>query len=536
MNNAQAHQDTRDSRHGAFRQAGDAVGKVWQVVIIRAGLSENGVFYPDAVLLSAAPLFEGARVYARSDAEHTKGGSPDVGKLAGWLSDVTFVPGVARDTGHLAGVLNFTGQSELRNTITDAWQRGKTDLVALSIDAHGKANPLSPPVEGMKRLALTIDKVNSVDLIVHPGAGGRLIRLIESAPASGASGDSPPRRPCLADELLDRFFNARNVMLSFRECYVAITGDTRVTGRPKDCKPGVLREALDTNALSDVLAAAMRRRMVREYANRMETWGVWRKLVHIGRLEDFRTQTRVRFGGYGELAPVAQGAAYQPMAAPPTETASYALSKRGGLETVTLEAIKNDDIDAIRKVPLRLAETAHRTLGHFALDFLRTNPTIYDGVALFHASHGNLGVGALAASTLNGARTALRRQTALGSGDRLRTKPRYLVVPLDLEETAVNLFQRGDNNDKTFVQDLNLEVLPIWYWTDTNDWCVAADPSELPSIEVGFPDGLDEPELFTQDMPSAGSMFSNDQLTFKIRHIYGGAVVDFRGLYKAVVT
>jgi hypothetical protein len=30
-------------------------------------------------------------------------------------------------------------------------------------------------------------------------------------------------------------------------------------------------------------------------------------------------------------------------------------------------------------------------------------------------------------------------------------------------------------------------------------------------------------------------MFSNDQLTYKIRHIYGGNVLDYRGMHKAVV-
>ena len=27
-------------------------------------------------------------------------------------------------------------------------------------------------------------------------------------------------------------------------------------------------------------------------------------------------------------------------------------------------------------------------------------------------------------------------------------------------------------------------------------------------------------------------MFTNDQLTYKIRHIYGGAVIDYRGFYR----
>jgi hypothetical protein len=48
-------------------------------------------------------------------------------------------------------------------------------------------------------------------------------------------------------------------------------------------------------------------------------------------------------------------------------------------------------------------------------------------------------------------------------------------------------------------------------------------------------DGREEPELFVQDNPTVGSLFTNDKITWKIRHIYGGNVTDFRGGTKAVV-
>ena len=53
----------------------------------------------------------------------------------------------------------------------------------------------------------------------------------------------------------------------------------------------------------------------------------------------------------------------------------------------------------------------------------------------------------------------------------------------------------------------------------------------------GFLGGREEPELFVQDMPNVGSMFSNDKLTYKIRHIYGGNVLvdGFKFTTKAVV-
>ena len=72
-------------------------------------------------------------------------------------------------------------------------------------------------------------------------------------------------------------------------------------------------------------------------------------------------------------------------------------------------------------------------------------------------------------------------------------------------------------------------------WQDKNDWAVSADPNDIPTVEIAFLDGEEEPQVFIQDSPTQGSMFANDTITYKIRHIYGGNVLDYRGLYKAVV-
>jgi hypothetical protein len=52
---------------------------------------------------------------------------------------------------------------------------------------------------------------------------------------------------------------------------------------------------------------------------------------------------------------------------------------------------------------------------------------------------------------------------------------------------------------------------------------------------VGFLDGEEEPDLFVQEDERQGAMFSHDKKTFKIRHCYGGAVLDFRGAQGAIV-
>lgn len=666
-----------------FLEAQDEQGLKWRVLVIQAGLSGNRNYYPDATLREAVPLFEGARVFVKSDDEHLEGKGKSFRNLIGRITAPVFIEGRGKDSGRIEGVLDLLSSADdVPAKLLEAWQRNMAqDLFGFSIDATGAAK-----VEKGRRVASKITKVHSVDLIIEPGAGGQIINLIEalnpegnsdmklrermieavkaahkgalpegldinddealdeayrealqhthdddaakddrkSAAGNAAVGgvtredlDQTVRmvearahaRVAIAEcglpdiakqklrdrfaqadrfteaqvdeaikserdylakftesghvanlgesgraaagedrsekvqKMLDAFFDpADRSVTSFKECYVEITGDSRVTGnmrevnqsRLREALGGEFREALVTTGLTEILGDSIARRMLADYAE-MGQYDVWRNVANVVPLTDFRTQRRARFGGYGDLPIVAQAGPYDPLTSPTDEEATYTPAKRGGTETLTLEAIKNDDVGFIRMIPVRLSRAAKRTLAKFVLDFIRTNPTIYDGVALFHASHGNLGAAALSATSLAAGRLAMLKQTELDSGDRIGIGPRSLLVPPDLEEAGVNLFRRNTENDKTLIQSLSLDVLPVWYWTDANDWALCADPNEIPTIEVGFMDGQEEPELFVQDNPTQGSLFSNDQITYKIRHTYGGTVDEFRGLYKGVV-
>lgn len=351
--------------------------------------------------------------------------------------------------------------------------------------------------------------------------------------------ESGETRPEKVAAMFDAFFDPAHKdhkhARSFKEAYIEVTGDRRVTGLRQNCDDRVLRESLGSDSFDDVLGNSITRRLIADYRT-MNRYDVYRKMTgNPVALGDFRTQERTRYGGYGDLPTVAEKDPYVALNSPTDEKATYAPAKRGGTEDVTLEMIKNDDVGVIRQIPIKLSRAAKRTLAKFVLDFPRTNPVIYDGVALFHADHGNLGSAALDKTSFAAARLAMLSQTEKDSGDKMGIPPAYLWVPDALEETAVDLFRRNTNQDKTFVQSQLIEVIPVWYWTDTTDWLTTCDPMDIPFIELGFLDGNEEPEIFVQDSPTGGSMFTNDKLTWKLRHIYGGAPVDYRGAYKAVV-
>ena len=276
-------------------------------------------------------------------------------------------------------------------------------------------------------------------------------------------------------EMLDGFFAGDKGVHSFKECYVEITGDRYITGDLGRCDLARMREslgdrfveALSSSSWANVLGDSITRRMLAEYAQ-MTDLQAWRKIASVVPVNDFRTPERGRIGGYGNLPGVNQAGAYTALSSPSDEKATYALTKRGGTETVTMEMIANDDVGTIRRIPTELALAAGNTLYEFVFDFIRTNPTIYDTVALFHATHNNLGAAALDATTFAAARLAMVKQVRAGSSKRLGFGPQSVLVPFELQEAAFNLFVRNQNNDKTFVQTINPEVIVVPYWTSAS--------------------------------------------------------------------
>ena len=339
-------------------------------------------------------------------------------------------------------------------------------------------------------------------------------------------------------ERLDAFFDPKHKnhreCRSFKEAYIDITGDTRVTGHIRNCDQARLREALDSESWDVVLGDSITRRMVALY-NMKSALDAWRKFVIITPSNDFRIQQRTRVGGYGDLPKVPEKGNYNPLGTPDDEKAEFAVEKRGGTESVTLEAIKNDDMQAISRIPVNLSRAASRTVSRFAFSFIKDNPAIYDGKALFCAEHKNLGTAPLNDGAFAAARLAMMKQTEPGSNEYLSCGPRFLAVPFELEQAAFDMFRRDTNHDETFEQSLHPECISVWCFTDPNDWVAIADPMDIPTIEISFLDGEEEPSLFVQDSPTSGSLFNNDTITYKIRHIYGGNVLDFRGFFKSMV-
>lgn len=361
-------------------------------------------------------------------------------------------------------------------------------------------------------------------------------------------------------EALDAFFEPGNNkgFRSFRQAFTEITGQAP-KGWDEDFNRTILRESmgaslfdsgaratesLTTTSWDQILGDSITRRMVAEYSR--PSLQTWRQIVSsVFPVNDFRTQRVDRLGGYGTLPAVNQGAPYQPLTSPGDEEATYAITKRGGTEDITLEMIANDDVRSISRIPQKLGLAAAQTLYRFVWDILPTNAaTSYDSTTLFHtSSHGaNSAAAALSTTAVEAGRVKMRQQAGYGdTADILSIVPKFLVVPSALEPlawqictSAVAIPSGAPVGAASDIPNLHQGMTPIVidYYSDANDWYMIADPSMVPTIEIGFYQGREAPELFTQSDPSVGSMFNSDTLTWKIRHIYSGTVIDHRGFYR----
>lgn len=333
---------------------------------------------------------------------------------------------------------------------------------------------------------------------------------------------------------------------SIREAYARVTGDHSLQGGISGSSllgqlpmspfspTGFISEAdVTTASFSYLLGSSMNKRLLKDY----QAWPAeWMKFVSIAPIRDFKQQSRVRMGAFGSLAIVPEDSPYQSFTLGDS-AATYVAQKRGNLVPISREAIINDDLHAIKQIPGKLAVAAAYTLAEFVYGFLANNPNIYDGQPLFTngAPHNNLGSSALSTAAMQQGVTAMREQTNF-AGKRIGLRPRYLIVPPELEWTAMIVTKSAGvpgspNND---INPMLGYVQPIVspQLTSATQWFLAADPREIDTIEVGFVGGQVNPALFIQDQPLLGLNFTQDTLSFKCRHEYGGATVDWRGLYR----
>lgn len=283
----------------------------------------------------------------------------------------------------------------------------------------------------------------------------------------------------------------------------------------------------------NLIASALNRRLRMAYEENMPSYRMWARRAP--NAPDFKSIDVVQMSAMPDLLKVNEAGEFKYGTASDGKV-SYSISTYGRIVGVTRQTIVNDDLRALDRIVTGFAGSAARLENRTVYALLTANGNMPDGVALFHASHGNLaGTGAaLSETTLGAGRTAMRVQKGLQS-EELNLTPRYLIVPAALEQkayqytsnnfvpataTAVNEFRAGG---RTAVEPIVEAVLD---GNSATAFYLAADTGACDTIEYCFLDGAEGVQM------SDRIGFNVDGVEIKASLDFAAAVIDHRGLYK----
>jgi len=246
---------------------------------------------------------------------------------------------------------------------------------------------------------------------------------------------------------------------SLREAYIAYTDDPMISGKMGPKAMARLQEATE-GSFTYALGYSMQRRMLPEYK---AIDPLWQKICVRVPIQDFKLQERIRWGGFGVL-PQVQAArtvagtaidsatpTYPELGFPSDEEATYAISTKGGLVTITRRMIIDDDLKVLVGLPKKIGKAAALTLNQFVFDLMIgynasgiNAATIYDSAVMFVAAHKNIQTGALGYDNLYSLLNDMYYQCELGYKSDVATQLEAAGTTLDVTGGTGTYFKAGD--------------------------------------------------------------------------------------------
>ena len=292
----------------------------------------------------------------------------------------------------------------------------------------------------------------------------------------------------------------------------------------------ILEAAFSTHEMAGILSNIANKFLLRGF-NAVES--TWRQIAAIRSVNDFKAVTsyrmtvdaayeevgpsgEIKHGTMGELSYTNQAKTYAKMLA------------------VTRNDMRNDDLDALSAVPMKLGRGSAVTLNKvFWKEFL-------DNATFFTANRGNFDDSVDSTLSIDGltAGEELFFDQTDPNGDPLGVDPAVLLVPNSLKSKADQLMTSTEVRNPGATSDAptgnthvgKFRVARSSYlnnagYTGNSDtaWYLLANPEELATIEVAFLDGVEVPTVETADAD-----FSTLGIQLRGFHDFGVAKQEFR--------
>lgn len=276
-----------------------------------------------------------------------------------------------------------------------------------------------------------------------------------------------------------------------------------------------------------ILSDTVNKSMATAYKSQATTYQTW---TRAGSATDFKGAEVWQISEAGELEKMTQSGEFKFDEMQDTKVTKK-IATFGRSFGMTRQALINDDLSILTRVPEAYVRAAGRGINKLVYATLISTGNIYDGKALFHADHKNLGTaGAINTTTLGEGKKLMRKQKNLRGKETLNIAPRFLIVSPDKEVEAMQVLNSiadpaGANSGVANVFR-NAFDLVVDAELDGNPWYMAASANDIDTIEVSYLNG--------DPMPKLESQVAFDYLGMKWRIYidYGVDVLDYRGLFK----
>lgn len=263
----------------------------------------------------------------------------------------------------------------------------------------------------------------------------------------------------------------------------------------------------------------------------------WKLLSRQVTANDFKPMNRLQLGEAPQLEKVNEHGEFKRGTITEAKE-SYSVEDYGKIFAITRKALINDDLNAFDRLPAAFGRQAAELEAAKAIGLLLANPTMGDGNQLFSVAHANTSTGAIAIAGLQAALLALTKQVGLDGKTLVGNMPRFLLVPAALQVTALQYVTQitpaqGSNVNpfvgmfERVIVEPRLDIGVDGQSGDAVKWYMVGDPRVVDVLEHAYLAGQEGVYLEMKEG------FEVDGMQLKVRHTFGVAVLDHRGIVRS---
>lgn len=280
----------------------------------------------------------------------------------------------------------------------------------------------------------------------------------------------------------------------------------------------------------------------------------WDQYLGFENAQDFREHTVSSLGAIRGFEGIEEHGEYNRLRSSEEGGPSFAVGKYGGIYGVTFELLINDETDRIfNRIPTELGRSMGEYVSKAMVALIESNPTYsVDGKPFFANERGNLFTGTAAEITPDNIAAMLDVMAEHRDHDDIpinveaakvlvREPSAKMKFNQIIRSTETGVTQDADTTPETFYRGRNnplADILPeeavvVERWLDTpGDYVIFANADDRPAFLAAFLRNRRDPYIFLKDpgMKGVGGGGSDpyemdvDEIPFKVRHIFGGAV------------